>query len=149
MGYEKRKPSAATDGKQRVQERTRRPTSLYPNGCMVNREQSLPVYTVDGKIGGFVRGEVLRKVVRGSSHMLRKPPAWALDAEVLDTAERIGAKVVLVVDSERGHEYRATISTIRRMGRVINRGFGAQWALPIRCWTRGDELVVEQLTLGI
>jgi len=89
-----------------------------------------------GKTFGIIYGAELRKSVFGSRHFLKKPPAIAFDRGALDRAEQAGAVRVRVVDRETGIVYTASIAHIRRAGLAINRGFGAQLALPLESWTR-------------
>jgi len=102
-----------------------------------------------GRCVGEVRDGVFRKVVRGSAHMLRRPPAWAFDSQSLADAERSGAKSVEIHDSETGNTYRASVETIHAHGFIFDRGAGRQVALPLNCWTVAHpaEPVAEQLCL--
>jgi len=72
--------------------------------------------------------------VRASSHMLRKPPAWAIDVAILERARKDGALVVEVYDTETGVTYWAAISAFRRWGFEVDRGYGRQIALPLGRW---------------
>jgi hypothetical protein len=98
---------------------------------------------------GHVEGAVFRKTVRGSVHMLRRPPAWALDLQSLADAEAAGATAVEIHDRETGLTYWATIASIRRYGFPLNRGHGAQVGLVLERWQvrRRGEPVAEQLSL--
>ncbi len=102
-----------------------------------------------GRVVGEVRGGVFCKTVRGSAHMLRKPPAWALDLGSLLQAEKLGAKSVELRDTDTGNRYRATIEQVRRYGFVFDRGWGRQIGLPLDRWTvtRPGESHTEQLSL--
>lgn len=101
--------------------------------------------TVGGRIIGEVRNGVFVKHVRGSIHFLRKPEAIALDANSLKQAEMAGARSVKIIDTETKKVYQALIGTIRKKGIPIDRGHGAQIALPINDWNRGNEPLGEQL----
>ena len=92
-----------------------------------------PIYA-QGRCVGEVRGDTFYKTVRGSVHMLRKPRAWAFDWRSLADAERSGARLVEIHDSETGNTYRASVETIRAHGFVFNRGAGRQIALPLDRW---------------
>jgi len=107
-----------------------------------------PVYA-QGRVVGEVRGGVFCKTVRGSAHMLRRPPAWALDLGSLLQAEKLGARWVHITDIETGNCYRATIEQIRRYGLTFDRGHGRQIGLPLDRWTvtRPGEPAAEQLSL--
>ena len=102
-----------------------------------------------GRAIGTVRGDTFYKSIRGSAHILRTPRAIALDLGSLEQAEQAGAVNVQVTDTETGTVYRSTIEHIRRDGFELNRGFGAQIALPLDGWTetRRGELYARQLAL--
>ena len=95
-----------------------------------NRNQ---VYA-QGRVVGRVRGGVFHKTVRGSVHMLRHPPAWAISIEALLQAEELGAKSVRVCDTESGHTYTASVDLVRRKGFTFDRGHGRQVGLPLEYW---------------
>jgi hypothetical protein len=88
---------------------------------------------------GLVIGEVdeagvFRKRVRGSQHFLRQPPAIAFDRSTLAAAEQAGALSLEVIDLDTNSTYRCSISVFRSHCLFIDRGFGLQWALPLRRW---------------
>jgi hypothetical protein len=100
---------------------------------------------------GEVRAGVFRKTAQASRHMLRRPPAWALDIASLDEAEALGAARVRIRDTESGRLYLAPISLIRHDGFRLNRGHGQQLALGLEFWqvTAGNGGVPVQLALGL
>jgi len=102
-----------------------------------------------GRVVGQVRGGVFHKTVRGSTHMLRRPPAWALDVGSLLEAERLGAKSVQLHDTESGNRYHASVAQIRRQGFTFDRGHGRQVGMALNLWTvtRPGEVQAEQLSL--
>jgi hypothetical protein len=91
-------------------------------------------YKVGNKPVASLCGRVLQKRVRGSVHMLRRPPAWAIDAAIFERARKDGALVVEVYDVETGKTYWAAISAFKRWGIEIDRGHGRQVALPLGRW---------------
>ena len=97
-----------------------------------------PIY-VDDVIVGHVHDAAFKKRVRASAHQLRKPRAWALDEQSLRDAEAAGAERVELFDTETGRTYCASIETIWRNGRAINRGWGWQIYLLLRDWTDGSQ----------
>jgi len=99
---------------------------------------STPIYA-SGKVIGHVRGDTFYKAVRGSVHFLRKPPAIALDSQSIADAARAGATWVEITDTESGKIYRARLDTIRKHGRVFNRGFGMQIYLCLHEWGKDSE----------
>ncbi len=96
-------------------------------------------FNSDGKIIANLKGDTLYKTVKGSIHMLRRPPAWALDLAILNEAEKAGAVRVQVTDRETGTIYRATVEHIREAGITIDYGHGLQIALPLAGWTRNKK----------
>lgn len=133
--------------------RARPAGSLHEAGTEVKRGRrngrGVPVRLADGRICGVVVGCEFRKRLRKSAHMLRTPPAWCLDVQVLDVVERMGAQCVGITDTETGREYRATIATIRQRGFALDRGYGLQIACPLQWWARDGEPMAEQLALGL
>jgi len=90
---------------------------------------------VDGRRLGEVRGKFYYRQVFGSRHFLKKPGGISFLVASLDVAESLGASVAVVVDREDGFTYRASIADIRRLGAVVDRGYGAQLALTFGHWT--------------
>lgn len=91
-------------------------------------------YTQSGKIAATLEGRTLRKRVRASVHMLRRPPAWAIDRSILEAARRDGAVVVEIFDTESRRVFTAPIVAFDLHGLGFNRGFGDQVALPLAHW---------------
>ncbi len=77
----------------------------------------------------------LRKHVDSTRHMLRQPPAWAIDADHLDRLEAVGAAGVRLTD-ENGTVWSADLAAFERYGVLIDRGHGRQVALPLSRWER-------------
>jgi hypothetical protein len=88
-----------------------------------------------GRVVGQVCGGTFHKTIRGSVHLLRCPPAIALDTQSLTDAEAAGAVRVTVRDAETDTVYTASIARIRARGFGVNRGHGEQLALPLHEWT--------------
>jgi hypothetical protein len=90
---------------------------------------------VDGHRVGSVERGVFKKTVKGSKHFLRKPElSIALDLKSLVRAEELGALYLEIKDSETGILYSVSIAYLRAHGFSVDRGYGAQLALPIRLW---------------
>jgi hypothetical protein len=100
-----------------------------------------PVYLPDGKtVVGYVRSGRFHKTICGSRHFLQRPYALGFDVSTLDQAQAAGAFIVVVLDSETGKTYTASIDDIRRRGFVVQRGYGRQIALPLSAYSvSGDE----------
>ena len=113
----------------------------------VQGRQSHPVRRSDGKVIGHVRNGVFRKRLRASRHFLRVPPAIAFDVESLVEAEQAGAGVIRIEDADSARVYAATMADVRRRGFVIERGHGAQLAVPLGAWRVSGSDVPEQLRL--
>lgn len=116
-----------------------------------------------GRAVGEIRADgFFQKRLQFSRHLLQKPrQSIAINLDVLDAAERAGAHSCEMIDTESGAHYRASIAKIRAKGFAVNRGQGAQIALPLSDWSNGaahclaipnDETIepqqaAEQLTL--
>lgn len=96
-----------------------------------NNPGRTPIYLKQTAIG-YVSGRTFHKVIVGSKHLLRRPPAIAFDRCTLADARRAGALAVAVTDRETGRTYRATLDTIETDGFAVRRGFGDQVALALR-----------------
>ena len=101
----------------------------------MNAPKPIPVYDAGGRfVVGVVTGGMFCKTAKGSTHMLRQPPAWAFDVATLAAAERAGATEVQILDTESGTYYRAAVATVRREGFTFNRGHNPQIGLILAHW---------------
>ncbi len=91
-------------------------------------------FSTTGKPVASLCGTVLRKRVRASVHQLRRPPAWAMDADILHKAQADGARTVEIEDTETGRIFVADIQLFDLCGFRFNRGFGVQVGLPLNHW---------------
>lgn len=91
------------------------------------------VYAGNRRVG-HVTGPYFVKYIKGSVHMLRKPPAIAFDTESLAQAESLGASHLAVNDTENGVWYCLDLETARQKGFTFDRGYGEQLAVPIPAW---------------
>lgn len=107
----------------------------YYNNFNRSGSAAQPVYAVSGQVIGTTEGDTFTKRVRSSKHMLRKPPAWALDDAVLRDLSARGVVHVVYIDTETGRTYRTTVDTFASKGRLFNRGAGAQAFLTIGHWS--------------
>lgn len=81
---------------------------------------------------GEVVGEVFKKNITGSRHILHKPRAIALSVESLTQAEHAGAREIQINDKETGRVYSCSIDDFRDKSFPIQRGgFEPQLALPL------------------
>lgn len=110
--------------------RKQRRTQYNPSGSAAQ-----PVRAVSGQIIGTIEGDTFTKRAEASKHMLRQPPAWALDEPVLRDFAARGVTRVVCIDTETGRTYRTTIDTFTSKGRPFNRGAGAQVFLVLGYWS--------------
>jgi len=96
--------------------------------------QRLVIYGAQGKIRGVIENRILRKTICGSLHLLRKPPAIALDARMYDRYRPYFDEIE-ITDTETGTVYRAGAPYFDKRRFVIERGYGKQYALPLSCWS--------------
>ena len=95
--------------------------------------QRLVIYGAQGKIRGIIENRVLRKAIRGSLHLLRKPPAIALDARMYDRYRPYFDEIE-ITDADTGIVYRGAAGYFDRRRFEIERGFGKQSALGLKHW---------------
>jgi hypothetical protein len=81
---------------------------------------------------------MLKRKASAQRHQLRYPPAWAFEENILREAERQGATLVQVVDTDTGCTFTSSISRFWTHGVRIERGYGVQWALPLNQWFKQD-----------
>jgi hypothetical protein len=89
---------------------------------------------VDGKGIGWIEGITFYKPVRGSKHMLRYPPAWAIQA---DAYQQIIHRVstIVILDDETDTAYRISTSDFERFKNKLDRGHGPQYYVELERWT--------------
>ena len=80
-------------------------------------------------------------------HLLRRPPAIAVQASVLEELECLSARGVLTI-LPNGRRLFATLEDFRGHGIVIDRGFGEQVALPLKRWKEQPAEAQLMLDLG-
>lgn len=85
------------------------------------------------KTVGMFEDGVLRKKVKGSKHRLRNLNAWAIDAGIVDGLGDT-LKFIEVTDTETGMVYTVSATVFRGRRRMIDYGWGAQYALSIQHW---------------
>jgi hypothetical protein len=78
-----------------------------------------------------------QKKVDSESHFLRKPPAIAYDATVIQQATKAGVVYHVVFDKHTGECWSAWHQTILDQGFELDRGYGRQIALDLKYWTQG------------
>lgn len=97
------------------------------------------VVKVENRVIGYLKGNAFIKTVIGSKHQLRKPPAWAIDAETYEREIRPSAAELVIIDKESGITYSASVQTFDRLKGELDRGFGRQYFLTLKHWeVRGN-----------
>lgn len=87
---------------------------------------------------GQVDGKTWVKRLHGERHMLRKPPAWAVDLDDLERAEQMDLKTLRIVDLDAGVQYVTPLARLRTHGFTFNRGWGEQIGLGLGAWQVED-----------
>jgi hypothetical protein len=97
--------------------------------------RGIPIYRHDGAaVIGQVIGDTFHKRARSSTHMLRRPRAWACDVDALDQAQAAGAVWVAILDQDTGRTYRAALADFLSRGVRVNRGHSDQLGLTLNFW---------------
>lgn len=91
---------------------------------------------IGNKTIGYVENNTFIKPVIGSKHQLRQPPAWGIDAGAFDERVKSRVSLFIILDRETGLEYQTSIETFNKHCFRFNRGFGDQYALSLKYWTR-------------
>lgn len=86
------------------------------------------------KVIGYLQGHAFLKPVIGSKHRLRRPPAWAIDAEAFDREVKPNATEFVIIDKETGLEYYCAVGAFDRLKGELDRGFGRQYFLTLGHW---------------
>jgi hypothetical protein len=95
--------------------------------------QRLIIYGAQGKVRGVIENRVLRKEICGRIHLLRKPPAIALDARMYDRYRPYFDEIE-ITDADTGIVYRVAAGYFDRRRFEIERGYGKQYALGLKHW---------------
>jgi len=93
-----------------------------------------PIRRADNTTIGWVRGDLLYKMIRESVHLLRKPPAIAWDVEALIKAQNMGARNLEVRGLETNQIWSTDMETLWYLGYAIDRGHGEQQILELGHW---------------
>jgi len=101
----------------------------------------------DGKVIGVSDGITFRKTIRSSLHLLKHPPAIAIDA--LAYSEHIAPthETIEVLDTDYDSLYSISIQSFERHKESLNRGHGEQVYVRLRYWKRECRNGERQLSL--
>ena len=91
------------------------------------------VHSTDGRLIGNIEDGVFFKHVK-SEHQLRKPPAWATDADSFDKEVVPNCHRIVLINTDSGKRYATSVEVFIRHRIEFNRGYGRQYALPLRWW---------------
>jgi len=115
-----------------------------------SRRALTKMHASDGRCVGWIRDfhgrRAIVKPVSPARHMLSRPPAWALDLEAIEQGERLDVRLVVLLETiariwiARLEQFRGPMSF------PMDRGHGAQRALPLKEWACGwrADLVLAQ-----
>lgn len=102
------------------------------------------IYTSDGRIVGEVRNRAFYRRFKGSIHLLRRPPALAVEKHAYLQA-RGQFDSLEWRDVETGRVYTCPAQVFDRYAFPIQRGgFPEQLALPLRYWQVHDPKATQQ-----
>lgn len=94
-----------------------------------------PVFVhLQGRIIGEIRGDTFTSYRQAERHMLRTPPAWALDAAVLRALAERGVTRVVIVAADWRLTFTAPLAAFFAQGFAFNRGHGQQVGLKLGYW---------------
>lgn len=122
---------------------TRGDTSNIGNRLYVTTR---PVYNANGKVCGEIAGPVLQKAAK-PNHMLKRPAAWGWDRAIIEQARAAGCTHTEITC--QGVTYRASLADFERYGVAVNRGYGAQVALPLLHWQKRKAGEAAPVQLGL
>jgi len=142
------KANAAGGNRRRGQSGETLASTRYTHSTRQN-PQNQPLRSASGRMVALLKGNTIHKHIMGSKHLLKTPPAIAIDCVALDAGEQGGATRVLVLDKESDAEYRASIQTIREHGFTFNRGYGRQIALALDYWQQAGGNGARQIGMDL
>lgn len=111
------------------------------------RSSGNPVKAYDGKVIGSSDGTTFRKRIRGSAHLLKHPPAIAIDAHAYHEHIAPTHESIEVVDTDTDTLYSISIPSFERHKEILNRGHGVQVYVRLGYWKCEHRKGVRQLAL--
>ncbi|GFP35660.1 hypothetical protein HKBW3S43_01449 [Candidatus Hakubella thermalkaliphila] len=126
--------SIATKPSSRLEQGQFTPPVILPQN---HKPRPVMVDTPHGKrCVGEIDGRLFRKKVKKSCHLMRALDAWAVQAEVVERAQKEGIDMVVVEDVESGVTYLVPLDLLRQKGIQRDFGHGPQIFLPRRFWNK-------------
>lgn len=95
-----------------------------------------PVIVGNKKIGS-IAGRIFKKVIHGSKHLLRKPPAIAIDASAFSSLIKQDIVLIQVLDVDTQVLYSISMNDFMQNHKTLNRGFGEQLYVELKYWSKG------------
>ena len=87
-----------------------------------------------GRNIGRIEGVTFTKHTNAEKHMLKKPPAWCIDAEAFDNEILIRCEDMVIYDDNSQKKYRCTVDTFLSHMGTMDRGHGTQYFLELKHW---------------
>lgn len=88
------------------------------------------VYHID------IENQTLKKSIFESKHLLRKPPAIAIDYGIFNKALEQGIKFIQIYGRETHTYFTATVEDFKHHSFTFDRGYGTQIALSLKYWNK-------------
>jgi hypothetical protein len=95
-----------------------------------------PVLVGKKKIGD-IHGRIFKKVIHGSKHLLRIPPAIAIDKEAFVNINNSGVVVIQVLDVDTQVLYSISTTDFIEYHKPLDRGYGEQYYVELKYWSKG------------
>lgn len=97
-----------------------------------------PLYNQKGQLTGVIdEGRLRKSGIDPAKHQLRYPPAYAIDKEhITKLTQQSGWGVELITTT--GEVWTAPLGQFLLHGITLDRGEGAQVALPLKYWMKQD-----------
>lgn len=92
------------------------------------------IRSVDGNIIGDLENGVFTKRVHGAAHMLKTPPAWAIDCPAFLTDIFPQCHTIRIEEIESGMTYEISTKTFNSKKVYMDRNFGPQYFVILKHW---------------
>lgn len=87
-----------------------------------------------GTVVGRVDNRVFIKEVHGNKHMLRRPMAWAIDADIFDRVIKPNCLSIHIYDRDSKVTWVVGVDTFLKNKQVLDRKHGKQYYLELVHW---------------
>lgn len=87
-----------------------------------------------GTIVGRVENRIFIKEVHGDKHMLRRPMAWAIDADIFDRVIKPNCLSIHILDRDTKVRWVTGVNTFLNNKQDLERGHGKQYFLELVHW---------------